>query len=162
MIFDSAASKSVFKNPNLLTDIVPSASPILIGSVYQGAPGVRIDEVGNFRDLGEVVVGIGAACNILSACQMLETSKTFNYDDKNDELIVSAPSETYVFARRLRLDGSKTRFYTRYFANVAMVAENFRRYSVREVMEIVKPHSLQDIEDTQQERQTTASLTPAS
>ncbi len=57
VIFDTAASKSVFKNPDLLTNVTPSASPTVIGGLQQGAPGVRIDEVGNFRDLGEVGIG---------------------------------------------------------------------------------------------------------
>ena len=64
MIFDTAASKFVFKNPNLLTNVAPSGSPTVIWGVQQGAPGVRIDDVGEFRDLGEVGIGKGATCNI--------------------------------------------------------------------------------------------------
>jgi hypothetical protein len=60
VIFDTAASKSVFKNPSLLIDIAPSDSPILIGGVQQGAPGVCNDDVANFRDLGEVGLGRGS------------------------------------------------------------------------------------------------------
>jgi hypothetical protein len=33
VIFDTAASKSIFKNPSLLTDVAPSDSPNLIGGV---------------------------------------------------------------------------------------------------------------------------------
>jgi hypothetical protein len=113
VIFGSAASKSVFKNPNLLTNAAPSGSPTVIGGVQQDAPGVRIDDVGNFRDHGKDGIGKGAACNILSPCQMLDIGRTFRYNDKNDEFIVSGPSDAYVFARRLRPDDSKTRFYTR-------------------------------------------------
>ncbi len=87
MDFGTAASLSVFKNPNLLTDIVPSASPTVIGGVQQGAPGVRIDDVGNFRDLGDVAIGKGDACNVLSACQVVDTERTFKYDDENDKFI---------------------------------------------------------------------------
>jgi hypothetical protein len=101
VIFDTATSKSVLKNPNLLTNVAPSGSPTVIGGVQHGAPGVRIDDVGNFRDLGEVGIGKGAACNIISACQILDTGRTFKYDDKNDEFIVSGPSEAYVFTHRL-------------------------------------------------------------
>jgi hypothetical protein len=68
VIFDTAASNPVFKNPNLLTNVAPSGSPTVNGGVQQGAPGVpRIDDVGSFRDLGEVGIGKGAACNIRSA-----------------------------------------------------------------------------------------------
>ncbi len=76
VIFDAAASKSVFKNPNFLTDIAQSNSPDMIGCVQQGAPGVRIDNVGNFRDLGEVGIGKGAACNIFPVCKVLDTGRT--------------------------------------------------------------------------------------
>ena len=62
---------------------------------------------------------------------MLDIGRTFKCDDENHEFIVSGPSEAYVFARRLRPDGIKPRFYTRDFAYVASVAENLRRYSVR-------------------------------
>jgi len=69
---------------------------------------------------------------------MLDTGRTFQYDDKKDEFIVSGSSEAYVFARRLRPDGSKTRLYTRNFAYVATVAENLLRYSAREVRQMHK------------------------
>ncbi len=82
VIFDTAASKSMFKNPNLLTNAASSGFPTVIGGVQQGTPGVRIDDAGNFRDLGEVSIGKGAACNLLSACQMFDTGRTFKYDDK--------------------------------------------------------------------------------
>jgi hypothetical protein len=73
---------------------------------------------------------------------MLDTGRDFKYNDENDEFIVAGQSEAYIFARRLRPDGSKTRFYTRDFANVATVAKNLRRYSVREVKQIEKAAQL--------------------
>ncbi len=76
VIFDTAASKLVLKNPSLLTDVAPSYSPTLIWGVQQGAPGVRIDDVGKFRDLGKVGIAMRAACNILSACQMVDTGRS--------------------------------------------------------------------------------------
>ena len=85
-----------------------------------------------FRDLGEVGIGKGAACNILSACQMFDTERTFKYDDKNDEFTVSGLGEAYVFTHRLRPDGNKTQFYTRNFAYVATVADNLRAPQLRE------------------------------
>ncbi len=70
-----------------------------------------------------------AAFNILSACQILDTGRTFKYDDKNDELVVTELNKSYVFACRLRPDGSKPRFYTRNFSFGAKITENLRRYS---------------------------------
>ncbi len=78
--------------------------------------------MGNFRDLGEFGIGKGAACNILSACQMLDTEKTFKYDNNNDEFDATGLNEAYVFARRLRPHGSNTRFYVRNFPYVATIA----------------------------------------
>ncbi len=52
VIFDTSTSKSVFKNPSILTNVALSDLPTLIGGVKQGAPGVRIDDVDKFRDLG--------------------------------------------------------------------------------------------------------------
>jgi len=89
VIFDNSASTSVFENPDLLTDSVPSATPTMIGGFQKGAPGVRNDDVGNFRDLGRVGIGNGASCNILSACQMKDTGRAFIYDNDKDEFVVT-------------------------------------------------------------------------
>jgi hypothetical protein len=73
---------------------------------------------------------------------MLDTGKTFKYADKNDEFVVTGLNDSYVIARRLRPDGSKPHFYTRIFAFVATIAENLRRYSVREIYQIDKAAQL--------------------
>jgi hypothetical protein len=73
---------------------------------------------------------------------MLDTGRKFKYDDKNDEFVATGLNESYVLARRLRPDGSKTRFYTRNFAFVATIAKNLRRYSVREVKQMDKAAQL--------------------
>ena len=142
VIFDNAASTSVFENPDLLSHIVPSATPTMVGGVQKGAPGVRIDDVGTFRDLGQVGIGKGASCNILSACQMVDTGRSFSYDNDKDEFVVVGSDQEYVFTRRIRADGTKTRFYTRDFAHVATVAANLRRYSMREVKQMDKAEQL--------------------
>ena len=69
---------------------------------------------------------------------MLDIGRSFKYDDKNNEFIVCGPSEASVFARRLSPGGSKMLFYTRNFAYVAIVADNLRRYSAREVRQMDK------------------------
>jgi hypothetical protein len=137
VIFDTDASKSVFKNPSLFTNVGPSDSPTLIGRVQQGGPELRVDDVGNFSDLDEVDIGKGAACTILSVCQILDTGETVKYDDTNDELVDTGPNESCVFARRVKPDGNTTRLYTRNFAFVVTVAEILRRYSVRDIKQMV-------------------------
>ncbi len=73
---------------------------------------------------------------------MLDTGRTFKYDNKNDEFILSSPSDAYVFARRQRPDGNKTRFYTRNFAYIATVSDSLRWYSAREVRQMDKAAQL--------------------
>ena len=110
----------------------------MIAGVQKGALGVRIDDVGTFRDLDRVGIGKSASCNILSACQMKDTGRAFSYDNDKDEFVVTGKSEDYVYICRLRDDGTKTRFYTHDFAHVATLAANLRRYSMREVRQIDK------------------------
>ena len=142
VIFDNAASRSLFENSELLRDIVQSNTPMVIGGVQKGAAGIRIDNEGTFRDLGKVGVGIGAAGNILSACQMVDTGRPYRYDNVKDEYVVSGNKNDYVFTRRRKADGSKSRFYTRDFALIATVKDNLRRYTAREVKQIDKAEQL--------------------
>ena len=46
VILDNAASRSLFQNTELLSDIVQSDTPTVIGGVQKGATGIRIDEEG--------------------------------------------------------------------------------------------------------------------
>jgi hypothetical protein len=77
VIFDTAASRSVFKNSKLLRNVVKSHTPRMIGGVQKGAIGIRLDNEGTFRDLGIVGVDVGAAGNNISACQMIDTDKPY-------------------------------------------------------------------------------------
>ena len=72
VIFDTAASRSVFENSELLCDVAKSDTPTMIGGVQKGVVGIRIDDEGTFRDLGTVGIATGAVGNILSACQMVD------------------------------------------------------------------------------------------
>lgn len=142
VILDNAASRSLFENTELLRDIVQSDTPTVIGGVQRGATGIRIDEEGVFRDLGTVGVCIGAAGNILSAGQMVDTGRQVRYDTIKDEYVVSGSATDYVFSRRTKDDGTKSRFYTHDFALVATVKENLRRYTPREVKQIEKAEQM--------------------
>ena len=44
--------------------------------------------MGSFHELGEVGIGKGTECNILSVCQMLDTNMTFKYEESRAELLV--------------------------------------------------------------------------
>jgi hypothetical protein len=97
VIFDNAASTSVFENPDLLSPIIPSAAPNMAGGVQNCAPGVRIDEVGPFCYFGQVGIGKGASCNILSACQRVDTGKSFRYDNDKNKIVVVGSYLEYIF-----------------------------------------------------------------
>jgi hypothetical protein len=72
-IFDSAASRSLFKNKDLLRDIVPSIAPTTIGGVQKGAPLICLDDEGDFMGLVTIGVAMGLAANIISANQLIDT-----------------------------------------------------------------------------------------
>jgi len=127
VILDNSASRSLFENTELLQDFVQSETTIVIGGVQRGATGIRVDEEGVFKDLGTVGVCIGAARNVLSAGQMVDTGRQVRYDTTKDEYVVSRFAVDYVFARRTKKDGTKSRFYTHDFALVATIRENLRK-----------------------------------
>ena len=142
VIFDCAASRSLFENTDLLRDIIPSNAPTVIGGVQKGAPGIRLDDEGVFRDLGTVGVAVGAAGNIISASQLIDTGRHYWYLPDTDEYLVRGTESDYVFSRRLKDDGTKSRFYTRDFSFVATVEGNLRRYTAREIKQMSKAEQL--------------------
>jgi hypothetical protein len=75
VIFDTAATRSVFANSELLRDVAKSDTPTMIRNVQKGVVGIHVDDEGTFRDLGTVRIAAGATGNILSACQMVDTSR---------------------------------------------------------------------------------------
>ena len=66
----------------------------------------------------------------------------YRYDGDKDEYIVFGTDDDYVFARRLREDGNKSRFYIRDFVLVTTVKGNMRRYTTREVKQMGKLEQL--------------------
>jgi len=84
--FDTAASESVFENPNLLTNVAPSGYPTMkVPQEYAST---------TWETSATSVKSAwrkGLACNIIFACQMLDTGMTFKYDDTNDKFIVCGP-----------------------------------------------------------------------
>ena len=142
VFFYNIASTLVSKNPDLLSHIVPSAAFTIVGGVQKSAPWICIDDAGTFSDLGQVGVGKGASCNILPACHMVDTGRSFDCDNDKDEIVVTGTNQEYVFTRRLRADGTKARFYTRDFAHVATAAANLRIFFIREVKQMDKAEQL--------------------
>ena len=61
VILDNTASRSIFKNTELLRDIVQSDTPYVIRGAQRGATIIRGDEKGAFRDIDITSACIGAA-----------------------------------------------------------------------------------------------------
>ena len=145
VIFDTAADSSLFQNSDLLTDITMRGRPLLIGGVQQDGQGLRVENEGTFRDLGTVSIAPGAAANILAGAEMVDSGFAVNYDPVDDAFTVEGTHNLYRFARKLRTDGSRYRFYTCDFAELALVttvAENLRRYTAREVKQMALAEQL--------------------
>jgi hypothetical protein len=85
---------------------------------------------------------VGLAGSILSACQLIDTGRHYWYLPDKDEYLARGTESDYVFTRRLKDDGTKSRFYTRGFSLVATIGENLRRYTAREVKQIDKAEQL--------------------
>ena len=85
---------------------------------------------------------MGVAGNIISACQLIDTGRHYWYLHDKDEYLARGTESDYVFMRRLKDNGTKSRFYTRNFSLVATIGENLRRYTTREVKQIDKADQL--------------------
>jgi hypothetical protein len=98
--------------------------------------------LGEGVDLETVGVSVGAAGNIISACQSIDIGKHYWYFPDKDEYFVRGTESDYVVTRRLKDDGTKFRFYTLDFSLVATIGEILWRYKTREVKQIDKAEQL--------------------
>ena len=73
---------------------------------------------------------------------MVDTVRSFTYENDKDEFVVAGNDQEYVFTCRLRADGTKSGFYTRAFAHGATMAANPRIYSTREVKQMDKAEQI--------------------
>lgn len=147
VVLDHASSLSLFHNADLLGALTDRLVPINVGGVQKNGEGIQVESEGEFLDLGVVGYAPGATANILSAGQMVDTGRPFTYDPEGDAFTLKGLARSYVFARRERRDGSKSRFYTCDFAIdgtvlVATVTDNLRRYTAREVKQMGQAEQL--------------------
>ncbi len=88
---------------------------------------------------------MGAAGNIISASQLIDTGRHYWYLPDTDEYLVRGTESDYVFWHRLKDDSTKSRFYTRYISFVATVEGNLRRYTAREIKQMNKAEQLMQL-----------------
>ena len=149
VLLDNQASVNIFCNPSLLTGIRKSQHSILLNGVQLGAKGVRVDEEGDFGEIGPVYYSKGATANILSFAAMVDSGANIQYHHASGCFILQPAGSrtTYRFSRQ-DLPGSTGRFYVcdasgmaerephRYTVEQALVAtvrENMMRFTKREV-----------------------------
>lgn len=72
VLLDSQPSVNVFCNPLLLKNVRKSERQVLLNGVQSSASGVRINQEGDFKDVGRVYFSSEATANILSYAVMVD------------------------------------------------------------------------------------------
>jgi Zinc knuckle len=82
VVFDNGSTIHLIKNPKLLTEIQDTESPIIANGVQSDAEGVRINQQGQFGNIGTVYYSENASANILSMSGLVDSGATVKYDQK--------------------------------------------------------------------------------
>ena len=101
VLLDNQAGRSIFKNRSLLSN-VSNVTPFYIGGIDGGSRGLRIDQEGDFEDLGRVACETTAAANILSKARLFDAGNTVSYDQSNDVYQLQGHQRRYTFCRKSR------------------------------------------------------------
>ena len=83
VLLDNQAARSIFKNRSLLSN-ASNVTPFYISDFDGGSRRLRIDQEGDFENLGRVACETTAAANILSKARLLDAGITVSYDQSND------------------------------------------------------------------------------
>ena len=149
VLLDNQASVNIFCNASLLTGIRKSPHAILLNGVQLGATGVKVDQEGDFGEIGPVYYSRGATANILSFAAMVDSGADIQYDHEAGRfnLTPAGSRSTYSFSRQ-DLPGSTGRFYVcdasgmarqtptvraTDLAMVTTVEDNMRKFTKREI-----------------------------
>lgn len=128
---------SIFKNRSLLHN-TSAVAPFYIGGIDRTSRGLRINEEGDFEDLGRVACETTAAANILSKARLLDAGNAVSYNQSQDIYHRQGNQKTYVCSRKMLSNGLRSSHYACDMANthqtfVTTVADNMRQYTKREV-----------------------------
>ena len=149
VLLDIQASVSIFCNASLLTDIRKSQQSILLNEIQREAESVRVDQEGDFGEIGPIYYSPGATANILSFAAMADRGTDLSYNQENGCFILrpAGSRAAYSFSRQ-NLPGSTGRFYVcdvrgmagqkqpRQYTEqvmVATVSENVGKFTKREI-----------------------------
>ena len=146
VLLDSQASVSVFCNENLLSEVGESANIITLNGVQSGAPGIKIRQEGQFRELGKVYF---SPANILSYAMMVDNGNIISYSQAANSFTLSPKGggEDFIFSRKTT-SGTDGRFYCCNKSNrsetalVQTVDDNIQLYTKREVAGATKARDM--------------------
>jgi hypothetical protein len=130
--------------------IIRAAKGIVLNGVDKSSPGIHVDLVGEFCDIGTFYYCPTASAIILSFAAMTDSGADIRYAAKHDRFTMNPKGSDMIYSFcRQDLPGSEGRFYTcdtkcmiartptshprTEQVMVATVAENMRKYTKREV-----------------------------
>ena len=85
VLLDNQASVSIFSNRDLLTNVKLSKNQIVLNGVQSNAKGVRVDQEGQFNEIGNVYYSENATANILSFAAMVDEGAQIRYNQKGSQ-----------------------------------------------------------------------------
>ena len=84
MVFlDTGASKGIFGNVSLLTDVA-SAPPVIFHGISGSALPVTANQAGRFEDFGKIMVDGNARANVISMSEQKSRGFSFRYENDED------------------------------------------------------------------------------
>ena len=127
VLLDSQASVNVFCNRDILSNVRESAKKVMLNRVQAKATGVKINQEGDFNEVGKCYFSKDATANILSYAVMVDEGNDVSYDKVNDRFILrpAKSSRVYSFCRK-NISGSEGKFYCCYV--LSMVKERPTKY----------------------------------
>lgn len=84
VLLDGQASVNVFCNQKLLRNVRRSDKDVILNGVQSGVDGVKINQEGDFEDVGKVYYSNKSTANILSYAVMVDQGNIVRYDEVND------------------------------------------------------------------------------
>ena len=151
VLLDNQASVNIFRNPDLLTNIRSADNGILLNGVQQSASGVRVDQIGDFNEVGPVYFSKEASANILSFAAMEDAGSRIRYDHGRAEFTLQPAESSRVYTfKRQPIAVSEGRFFVcdirdeprQESVMVNTVEDNMTRYTKREIASAAKAREL--------------------
>ena len=91
MLFDTGASKGIFGDATLLSDVISVPRVTFHGISGSDLP-VNASRAGQFGDFGQVMVDGNASANVLSMSELKSRGFSFSYDNDKDSFLATSPT----------------------------------------------------------------------